>query len=146
MSPAALQVLDPARRPQAQVRQLAQPRPQHPLGHPVLDDVAERGVVHLPVVVMEEQGRGPGADPAVGDPDVQDRLGPLGHGLPQAQAGQGLLGAPGDRRGPAVEGLLQGHLRVLAIDQHHGQSGARQGHRQGRTHHAGAHHQHVAIL
>src|SRR6185437_7163088 len=79
--------------------------------HAVLDDIAERVVAEIVMVVVQEKRR-----IAIGDTDLADRLGLGSDAVPQPDAGEDALRAEGDRRGPSIERLARHARRVLAID------------------------------
>ena len=109
--------------------------------HAVLDHVAERSLAELPVVEVEEERR-----VAVGDPDLQDRLGLGRHAAPHADRLEGALGGVGDGAGAAVEGPVQHRSRRGAIDQRHPQPGAGQSAAERQPHQAAADDEHVGAF
>ena len=111
----------------------------------VLDDVAQRLVAHIAVVVVQEKRGGGFADARVGDPDVQDRGGARRHGLPKPQRGKHLHGPRGDRAGTPVEGRSLHRRRVLSVHHKTGNARARERVGQGHAHQPAAHDQNIRL-
>ena len=104
----------------------------------VLDDVAKRMRGNLCVAVLEEEERGP-----VRHPDIEDGLGQRLECGPEADAGERLDRAPGDRRGAAVKGAFALMLRARTVEDGDLDAGTRQGRGEGEADHAAAHDQHL---
>ena len=135
-----LQVGNAGRGQDAHPVQAAQATGQGDADHPVLHHVAEGPGAGLPVVVMEEQGRGPFADP-----DMEDGGGVAFHAGPQAQAVKKPPGRERDGRGAAVESGVQDVRRVLVVDDDHVHGDFGQGHGQCGPHHAATDDEHVGL-
>jgi hypothetical protein len=117
---------------------------QGPTDLAVPHDVAERSPIDLAVVVVQEKRRGAETDATVRDTNLENRLGRRGHPGPQPGAGQRLLGAAGDRRGPAVEGCRLHRRGIFTVDHRDFDPGLRQGQAHCQPDHAAADNQHLA--
>ena len=95
----------------AERRKPARPRQQGGADGPILDDEAERIAAHGLVVIVQEERR-----IAVGDADLQDRLGVVRERRPEPDAVQHPLGAERDRRDPPVERDILHRLGRRAVD------------------------------
>ena len=120
-------------------RQGVQPLELRQPQQPVLDDMAEGRAVrfagHLLMVEMQEH-RGP----AIGDADVEDRLGLARHRIPQPGRGDDPARAVGQRGGAAVEGRQGAGRRRLLVQDHGVDPGLAEGGRHGRPGEAAADH------
>ena len=132
-----LQALGPGRRHDLHIRRSFEQGGKALPDRTVFDDPAEGGAVQraaeLPVVVVQEQRRG-----AVGDADIQDRLGGVLDFPPQADLRQEPLRRIGDRRGPAVIGRGGERRQRRPVDQGDGEPAGRQRQRQRAADHAPA--------
>ena len=131
------QTLRPGRRQDANFGRSLQQRRQPLADGAVLHDPAERSAVQrlteIPVVVVQEQRRR-----AIGNADVQDRLGRVLDLPPQADLSQQPVGRIGDRRGPSVIGHCGHRRQRRPVDQRNRKPALRQGQRQGAADHAAA--------
>ena len=93
------------------------PRQQRAPQQPVLDDVAERLVADLAMVVVHAQRR-----VALADLDVEDRLGVGSERRPDPDRLEQAPRARRDRRDPAIEGRRHGRGEARALDQQDAQA------------------------
>ena len=139
-SAAAIEPGDPlgCRQHQRGRRQRLGPRQQRAPEQPVLDDVAERLVADLAMVVVHAQGR-----VALADLDVEDRLRVGCERRPDPDRLEQAPRARRDRRDPAIEGRRHGRGEARALHEQDAQALAGDGAGERQPGHAAADHKEV---